>query len=417
MVSVFLYNRDATYIEEIVAVLRDLNLEVRAIEANSEIVFNLVPSALQRGAKSWLIFFLPNKQHELLILPFPDENHLQRLRNHADFQGYLADLIPTVNEYLTLARGDFYVPLDWIGRFQYILHDSSLDSLLAEAFDEPSSQSDVEIQRTFLRASQNIQQHRSVALSEALRASPIFVDSLVDSLDEVFVEENDNIFEYLQTTRGHVEVVPSIVRDFADIIDDETKRFLITSETVKKFADNYSLSNFDYSAPGCGLWKAVELEMNLSLVLHLRRERDIVADVRHPWAGGADRSGIYIPTGPRQNVNLNQRNRHHPNDLQSITLGPMNYMLKSGKHNGIKRDLQSLLRSNRTMLGYLLGQGANSLHRHLDKIIELRNGHAHISAMSHERFETLRNLVLPSDSNSGTCLVKILQLKRRVFGL
>ena len=52
--GIFLYNHGAAYIEEIVETLRNLNLDIRAIEANSDIVSNLVPNTLQRGAESWL---------------------------------------------------------------------------------------------------------------------------------------------------------------------------------------------------------------------------------------------------------------------------------------------------------------------------------------------------------------------------
>ena len=414
--GVFLYIRGAAYIEETIAALQTFDLNIERIEANSEIVSNLVPNALQRGAESWLILYLPDKQQELLIVPFPGRNHFENLRYPVNFRDYLADLIPILRQWLQYDRP--YIPRDFIGRFQYIRHGSSLDSLLTEVFDVPRSRSGVEIQSSLLMASQSIQRQRSEVLSEGLTTTnPVVIDRLLNKLDEVFLTENDEIFQYLQTTPEPIKVVPPIVTDFEDIIDNETGKFLITSETVKKFADGYSPSNFDYSAPGCGLWKAVERELNLSLVLHLRRERGIVVDVSDPWIGSEDSSGIYIPTGQRRNVNLNERESRNSRDLQGITLGPMNYMLKSGNYNGIRRDLQNIFQLDPTMLDYLLGQGSNTLPRNLDRITRLRNGHAHISAMSRDKFEELRNLVLPSQANQDTCLVKILQLKRKVFEL
>ena len=418
--GVFLYNHGAAYIAEILKALRSLNINIRNIEANSDIVSNLVPRALQRGAESWLIFFLPDKEGKLLILPFPDENLLQRARN---FRGYLEDLIPCVMECLKYEKLD--IPPGFIERFQYIRPDSSLDSLLTEPFDVGRSRSDVQIQSTLLRGTESIQQQRSKVLSKVLRSrDPVRIDGILNELDEVFDTENGKIFEYLQTTQFFEEVVPPIVTDFKDIIDDETKRFLITSETVRKFADDYSPGNFDYSAPGCGLWKAVEREINLSLVLYVREAFDIV-DINNPWRGIMDPGRkIQIQTGNTDSVDLNKRERKNKNTLSALMLGNITYMLKWGNINKIREELEYLGLSE-DMLLYFLGSDnrtrrvlplkKDTLPWHLQKLGRLRNSHAHTSAMSHEQFNKLRDLVLPSSSNPGTCLVKLLDLKRKVY--
>ena len=290
------------------------------------------------------------------------------------------------------------------------------------------SQLDVQIQNTLLRTTQSIQQQRSEVLSKVLRNRyPIPIDDILNELDEVFVTESEEIFQYLQTTQGFVEVVPSIVTDFGDIIDDETRRFLITSETVKKFADDYSPGNFDYSAPGCGLWKAVERELNLSLVFYLRQQRGVVKK-NNPWRGIISQGRrIKIQTGSNNWdwINLNEREKRTKDKLSALMLGPMTYMLRWGNVNGTKKDLKNLSLSG-DMLLYLFGRDnpranvppltPNTLPWHLREVGQLRNGHAHTSAMSRERLKELRDLVLPSSSNSETCLVKILQLKRKVYG-
>ena len=386
------------------------DLNIRKIEASPEIVSNLVPNALKHGAKSWLIFFLPANQQELLILPFPDENYDQRHGDPANFRGYLADLIPVVNQYLTLTRRDLYVPFKWIGRFQYIRLDISLNSLLEKISNGERLQSVVqESRRVLVITSREIQRKRREVVSEALRTGDPLI---LDELDEAFIVENGKICEHL-TQQNFGEVVPQIVTDFEDLIDPETKRFLISSETVRKFAYDLSPPNFDYSAPGCGLWKAVEREMNLSLVLHLRREMNI-ADIGRPWVrnpGG--RSQTTISTGGGYSVDLDECEPRYSSRLKGIMLGPMMHMLKNGHRTRVHADLQKLS-LDRPMRSYLLSHGQNTLPAHLQKLINLRNGHAHISAMSREQFEELRKLVLPTNSNSETCLVKILQLKRKV---
>lgn len=420
---IFLYNHGITYFREVLGHLQACNLRIRTVAANVDLVSNLVPNILQRGAESWLI--LPVRQQDLLILPFPDENLLLHLNNTSNFRDYLSSrLIPTLKECLTYESP--HIPPDGIGRFQYIRHDADLDSLLRAGFDEDRSPLDVQIQSTLLETSRSIQRQRSEVLSKVLRTrDPVLIESIINELDEVLAIESDNIFQYLQTTQGSVEVVPRIVTDFEDIIDDKTKQFLITSETVRKFANDYSPDNFDYSAPGCGLWKAVERELNLSLVLYLRQQRNIV-DINNPWQGSIHPGPqVQIQTGENSWVNLNKRERNNKDKLSAFTLGNMRYMLKWGNTNGIREDLENLSLPTNT-LSYLIG-GRNSPTRYLPpqknlpqdllKLTELRNGHAHTSAMSREKFEDLRKLVLPSDSNPGTCLVKILQLKRRFFNV
>ena len=410
---IFLSYPGVPYIEETLEVLkrRDLNV-VGKIEATSEVVSNLVPNALRHGAESWLIFFLPNNQQELLILPFPDvpdENYGQRSRNPENFRGYLADLIPIVGSYLTLTREDSYIPLEWIGRFQHIRLDISLKSLLEKISNEQRLQSVVqESRRVLVITSQEIQQKRREVVIEALRTGDPLI---LDKLDEAFIVENGKICEHL-TQQNFEEVVPPIVKRFSDIIDPETRHFLISSETVRKFVYRHSPANFDYSAPGCGLWKAVERELNLSLVLHLRREMNI-ANVNDPWVGDPrQRYQIIINTGRGHSVDLNEREPRGSDKLKGITLGSMQHMLRQGFHNGVKTELEKL---SDLELSYLLGSSRNSLPMHLRQLINLRNGHAHISSMSRKRFEELRELVLPSDNNPETCLVKIFQLKRKVF--
>ena len=169
----------------------------------------------------------------------------------------------------------------------------------------------------------------------------------------------------------------------------------------------------------------MERELNLSLVLYLRQQRGIV-DIDNPWQGIINpKSKIQIQTGDSFWVNLNKREQKNRKKLSGLMLGSISYMLRWGHVNGIMTDLENLHLSV-VMLWYLLGSNfpanrtpallPNTLPSDLQELLELRNGHAHTSAMAREKFKELRNLVLPSDSEPETCLVKILHLKREVYG-
>ena len=402
--GIFLYHPEATYLKETQDALRGLNLNLREVEADSGIVSNLVPGTLRRDAESWLILFPPEKKQELLIVPFPDLS-LKDLRP----RGYLADLMPGIREYLT--RGSLNTSdWNWIKRFQYLRIDVSVDSVLKP--DPPPELGENQESVGFLEnGSQRIQNSRERILSRAHMDENF--SELVVNFDVMFSKETNRLFRYIRNL-GFQEVVPQIVHEFWDVMDGETMRFLITSETVREFADNSSFPNFDYSAPGCGLWKAIERELNLSLVMHLRREAGIVKSVSMPWEkSGSESKEFPILTGVNHIVDLGKRNSKSPKDFEGITLGPMKNMLEWGHCNSVKEKLENFFSSSDFMLKF-----SGPLSQYLAEIIQLRNGHAHIHAMSRQDFGTLRNLVLPQPSGNKpiTFLVVILQLKKNILG-
>lgn len=299
---------------------------------------------------------------------------------------------------------------DWIKRFQYLRIDVSVDSALKP--DPPPELGENQENVGFLeKRSQRIQNSRERILSRAHMDENF--SELVVNFDDMFSRETNRLFRDIRNL-GFQEVVPQIVHDFWNVMDGETMRFLITSETVRKFADNSSFPNFDYSAPGCGLWKAIERELNLSLVLHLRREAGVVKSVSMPWEKSGSKSKEFpILTGVKYIEDLGKLSSKPPKDLEGITLGPMKNMLEWGHCNSVKEKLEKFFSSNDFMLKF-----SGPLSQYLAEIIQLRNGHAHIRAMSQQDFGTLRNLVFPQPSGNKpiTFLVVILQLKKNILG-
>ena len=208
--GIFLYYPEAAYLEETRVTLRNSNiLDVeQEIEANPRIVSNLVPGTLQRGAKSWLIFFQSNSPQELLILPFPDENLPQR-----SGKGYLADLIPILNQ--CFVSRPPHIPPEWIGRFQYLRVEVSLYSLIDRDLGlQQGSQESQQSVRLFQETSQDIRRRREHKLNEAQRRKDF---NVLEALDGVFAKANDRLFEKIRH-RGFQEVVPSIIYDFLDVM-------------------------------------------------------------------------------------------------------------------------------------------------------------------------------------------------------
>lgn len=99
--GVFLYYEGADYISQVSAILQDFEPtpywgKIRNIKANSGIVSNLIPFALQDGADSWLILYRIDVQEEFLVLPFPVEEDLPLMTDTKAIRGYISALMEVV---------------------------------------------------------------------------------------------------------------------------------------------------------------------------------------------------------------------------------------------------------------------------------------------------------------------------------
>ena len=422
--GVFLYYNETPRINEIQAFLQERELDINMVRTTPETVSNLVPYALQRDCNSWLILFKPDYEpQDLAILPFYlDENGYQSL----------LETLTKIDQLLEKNRHNRLHPFAYLRpsvyrnlrRFEQLRIDVPLDYLLdpdrrpqPERPDRrPQPERSEALQRTLLsfeQTSQDIQEKRTAALIQAGKMG----ERDLSSFDDELSEEGDRLLKTISGSGlGFKEVVPEIVTVFDDIMDPITKRFLITAETVGKFAKTHSPSNFDYSAPGCGLWKAVERELNLSLILHLRRSGEVVANVNHPWQKNASAERIlHILIGRNASVDISDHSKNH---LKGIMLGNLRSICSWRHCNTVREKLENLSTVPKALVSLpndFLNSFPDDLNDDLSKIILLRNGHAHISAMSESKFNDLRTLVLPTKQNKSTCLVKILQLKKAVF--
>ncbi|KAF5415309.1 MAG: hypothetical protein C5S48_06305 [Candidatus Methanogaster sp.] len=435
LTGVFLRYSGASYIAEVQAALRDLKpywSEIREVEANFEIVSNLIPMALQEGAESWLILYRSDKPQELLILPFPDPAAKYYTRNGKSVKlGGGSDL--AVLPLLELIRGDWdkwfadigyrnlkrnlspkepWWPRPLITRFQLVRINTSLDSLLRmpEVRRQPVEQQG--IQHALKEASQRIQQQRNEVLAHVLEAEDEdHKQELITKFEEHIIEENNRLFDCLQSTREGKIIIPSIVRSFEEIIDDETKRFLISAETVEKFACEQFLEGFDFSLPGSGLWRAVERELNLSLVWYVRYCYGIVGN--DPMIATENPSvRITIQAGSR-GVNLNEREKGNSCRLRGITLGGIEYILRSSHDNGVAAKFQPVV--GEEWLRFMT-EKEGGLITALQRIRRIRNRHAHISAMSQVQYQQLHDLIFsPEEDVSESVLERVLRMKINIL--
>ncbi len=179
-----------------------------------------------------------------------------------------------------------------------------------------------------------------------------------------------------------------------------------------------------------GLWKAVERELNLSLVWFLRIRKG-VAGISSPWdATLPPTNWVEVETERGGKVNLNRQAGFGSGKLLGLMLGDVRFMMLAAYDNGVLADVEALGRGSLgpfsafqgETMPYLLGPSGRgmpwdgSLPWLLKKVGDIRNRHAHVEAMRRSVFQQLEDLVLaPRGDPWSWQLGRILSVKRRVL--
>ena len=143
--------------------------------------------------------------------------------------------------------------------------------------------------------------------------------------------------------------------------------------------------------PASGLWKLVELELNTSFLYYLRIVKNICNKDSQTISLFEKDESFKIGW-----VELNESIKNGT-ELKTLMLG----QLKSLSRNyNIKKIFDNAFISN-------------DLYNLLESLNTIRNEHAHIKAMSLEKFEELNNLLFNEDAGSST-IEKLLEFKQKI---
>jgi hypothetical protein len=113
-------------------------------------------------------------------------------------------------------------------------------------------------------------------------------------------------------------------------------------------------------------------------------------------------------------VNINRRERGSI-EFEGKTLGNIQWLLHSAHRNKVADEIGLVLENESELLNFTLGLDEGSLAYLIGEVARIRNGHAHIKAMTIETYRNLRSLVLaPDDKPQASLLGRILFMKRAV---
>jgi hypothetical protein len=210
-----------------------------------------------------------------------------------------------------------------------------------------------------------------------------------------------------------------LTEDLFALLEDESRQFLESSALVENYARRRKIPGFDYALPGCGLWRALELELNRSFVRLLRIRRDIVdSNAPDEWKDIDKPDRCEIATGPRHNANIGRR-AYEPRDTRAfhaLTLGDMAHLLDWGYRNEVADNLKTVLAS--ATVGDWIGPDTRSerdevsVRSRLFRVQKIRNRHAHLSPMTFADFTKLKKLVVGEQESAPALLHRVLGLKQ-----
>lgn len=398
-------------------------LEVKGIEGE-EIIRRVVPGYLSEGEDLWLCLFSTNQPNEVLVVPlnFIDDYNSQLLESELTrklevIRGKITQPWTPLSGYANYSffcRNKGETPRAGVLSLRRPLNDLTIAANVDGQFSRegnPKGTEQSEIIKFFVGGTEKTLRWREEFLSKVLESEG---DSrykrVLEEFEERLLNESLSLFESTRGLTGNAIVLPRIVKDLGDAMDEETKKFLVSSKNVEVFASKNLPGEFDFSLPGSGVWKAVERELNASVIWNLRRSRNIVGD--NPWVTSRHNSeefNIFTNTTGRK-VNLNRREKNGSHRLGGIMLGEIAHILLYGEHNGVKEDFDATGFPH-DLIQFL----THELPNNILKVSSFRNKNAHISAMSKRDYTHLSELVLgPENEPQKSLLGSILSLKQKL---
>jgi hypothetical protein len=223
-------------------------------------------------------------------------------------------------------------------------------------------------------------------------------EEIFSELDNVLLESASKLSEEIgEKISPEVEEILEI---YKDVLEPDSKKFLKSSSSIYNYYKDKNFEHFDYSMPGSGLWKLVELELNTSFSWYLRIKSNVCSNTC-PWTNiSHSRRSITQDLANRKQVKLNQFEHNDDTKLQGIMLGGIRLLLED---NNTIEEFDEITDLDRTFF-------VIELVDFVSIVIDLRNEHAHIKAMRVEKFEELYNLLFIGEKN----IKRLLEMKKNL---
>ena len=255
--------------------------------------------------------------------------------------------------------------------------------------------------------SETISNTRTETLSKLIEAEDREEkEALKAELDITLLDSAISLSEQLEEE----EILPEIeeiLNKYETVLEEESKKFLKSSSVIYSYYKEKAYEHFDYSMPGSGFWKLIELELNTSFVWYLRIQSN-VCDNNNPWVKVCSKNKrIEQNLDNGKKVLLTQSDKQDKTKLQSVMFGGIKLLLED---KTTLDEFDTFFEKHQSEELFI----KNDLMHLIEQVSILRNEHAHIKAMSLEKFEQLWNLLFTKNKSSITPLEEIIEFKKKM---
>lgn len=198
-----------------------------------------------------------------------------------------------------------------------------------------------------------------------------------------------------------------------DILESECVSFIRSAISTTYYFHNFSKQDkkYDYSLPASGIWKAIEVELNAS-VIFLLRYMARVCDRSCYYVKLEGSNNDYIQTGAKwhQRIFLTD-SKKTPGRMDNILLGSFPHLFKNLNSDNYDENKTLNVFSPVYQRFYSdsgsIEDWSNLISNFLFDIISIRNPHTHKDLMSRETYDEFLDYVLNNDQFSFSDLIDL----------
>jgi hypothetical protein len=230
----------------------------------------------------------------------------------------------------------------------------------------------------------------------------ILESKLVGNLEKV----SNQIFEKFKEedilNHSSCESIKNFLTTYKDSLEEECYRFIISAASIIFYSSKYlEVNSFDYSLQASGLWKAIEVELNASLIYLIRFKMSICTADKYyeKHENCLSRQCITTSQTPRTFKVWLTNSRNEENKLDNILLGTfpflLNNILDDTNDNGAMKTIYSDFEGI---------EGEDSFDCYIsmfksftEEIVDIRNPYVHKDSMNTQVFEKFIKRVFNDD--------------------
>ena len=229
----------------------------------------------------------------------------------------------------------------------------------------------------------------------------ILESKLVSNLEKVSNQIFEKFNEEDILNHSSCESIKNFLTTYKDSLEEECYRFIISAASIIFYSSKYlEVNSFDYSLQASGLWKAIEVELNASLIYLIRYKMSIctVEKYYEKHEKCLSRQCITTSQAPRTFKVWLTNSRNEENKLDNILLGTFPFLL-----NNILDDTNDN-GAMKTIYGDFEGVEEDSLDSYIsmfksftEEIVSTRNPYVHKDSMNIQVFEEFIKRVFNED--------------------